>query len=97
MTTGTATTAEIYTFLKEHSDWAVHQGSLKRTLIFRNFREAFGFMTQVALLAEASNHHPDWRNVYNRVTIQLSTHDAGGITGKDIKLAGQIDSIARKG
>lgn len=97
MTTATATSAEIDTFLQDHSEWGVKEGSLQRTFIFRNFREAFGFMTQVAMVAEAGNHHPDWRNVYNQVTVQLSTHDAGGITGKDLKLAGQIDSIALKG
>ena len=96
MTTATATSAEIDAFLKDHSDWIESEGCLQRTLIFSNFREAFGFMTQVALVAEANKHHPDWHNVYNRVTIQLSTHEAGGITGKDIKLAGQIDSIAQK-
>ncbi len=96
MTTATATSAEIDTFLQDHSEWAVTEGFLQRTFSFGNFREAFGFMTQVALVAEASNHHPDWRNVYNRVTVQLSTHDAGGITGKDLKLAGRIDSIVQK-
>lgn len=62
-------------------------------LCFGDFVEAFGFMTQVALLAEKADHHPEWRNVYNRVDIELTTHDAGGLTLKDIELARAIDSL----
>ncbi len=70
---------------------------LVRTFVFRDFSEAFAFMTIVALIAEKENHHPDWSNVYNRVTIKLSTHDAGNtITEKDRKLAAAIDKIAGK-
>lgn len=70
---------------------------LVRTFVFRDFSEAFAFMTRVALIAEKENHHPDWSNVYNRVTIKLSTHDAGNtITEKDRKLAAAIDKIAGK-
>jgi len=70
---------------------------LVRTFVFRDFSEAFAFMTRVALIAEKENHHPDWSNVYNRVTIKLSTHDAGNtITEKDRKLAVAIDKIAGK-
>ncbi|UOD49627.1 4a-hydroxytetrahydrobiopterin dehydratase [Orrella daihaiensis] len=58
---------------------------------FRDFRRAFAFMTEVAMLAEKADHHPEWSNVYNRVSIALTTHDAGGITAKDIELAKQID------
>ncbi len=60
---------------------------------FGGFVEAFGFMTQVALLAEKADHHPEWRNVYNRVNIDLTTHDAGGLTVKDIELAKAIDRL----
>lgn len=60
---------------------------------FRNFSEAFGFMTRVALLAEKADHHPDWSNSYNRVSITLSTHSAGGLTGNDVALAAAIDKL----
>lgn len=60
---------------------------------FTDFSEAFGFMARVALLAQAADHHPDWSNVYNRVRITLSTHDAGGLTEKDVALAEQIDQL----
>jgi 4a-hydroxytetrahydrobiopterin dehydratase len=60
---------------------------------FKDFSEAFGFMTRVALLAEAADHHPEWSNVYNKVTITLSTHDAGGLTDKDVALAEAIDQL----
>jgi 4a-hydroxytetrahydrobiopterin dehydratase len=65
-----------------------------RDLKFRDFSAAFGFMARVALAAEKAGHHPEWNNVYNRVTIALSTHDAGGVTEKDISLARTIDAIA---
>ncbi|WP_417279616.1 4a-hydroxytetrahydrobiopterin dehydratase [Celeribacter sp.] len=61
---------------------------------FRNFNEAFGFMTRVALWAEKRDHHPDWRNVYRTVEVTLSTHDAGGLTQKDINLAEKMDEAA---
>lgn len=68
--------------------------AIRREFKFANFIEAFGFMGRVALLAEKAGHHPDWSNVYNRVTISLSTHDAGGLTEKDIALARAIDRLA---
>ena len=73
------------------SPWQIADGKLHKTFAFPNFVTAFGFMTRVALLAEAQGHHPEWRNVYNRVTIDLTTHDAGGITEKDFILAGTIE------
>ncbi len=60
---------------------------------FRDFSEAFGFITRVALLAQAADHHPQWSNVYDRVTITLTTHDAGGLSEKDVALAEQIDQL----
>jgi len=65
--------------------------ALECEAVFRDFRQAFAFMTEVALLAEKADHHPEWSNVYNRVKIVLTTHDAGGLTNKDIKLAEKID------
>lgn len=74
--------------------WNEENNQLKKTFQFKNFMEAFAFMTRVAFIAEKMNHHPDWRNVYNRVEISLSTHDAGDIvTDKDRKLSEAIDKI----
>ena len=71
--------------------WELKNNALEREFKFKDFAEAFAFMTRVAALAEKANHHPDWSNVYNRVTIRLSTHEAGGVTGKDLELAQQIN------
>ncbi|HNP94698.1 MAG TPA: 4a-hydroxytetrahydrobiopterin dehydratase [Cyclobacteriaceae bacterium] len=74
--------------------WIEENNSLKRNFQFKDFVEAFGFMTRVAMLAEKMNHHPSWSNVYNKVAIELSTHDAGDIvTEKDRKLADAIDKL----
>jgi 4a-hydroxytetrahydrobiopterin dehydratase len=67
---------------------------IRRNLRFTDFAEAFGFMTRVAILAEKADHHPEWFNVYNRVEILLTTHDADGLSQRDIDLAGKIDAIA---
>jgi 4a-hydroxytetrahydrobiopterin dehydratase len=67
---------------------------IRRTLRFADFAEAFGFMTRVAILAEKADHHPEWFNVYNRVEILLTTHDADGLSQRDIDLASKIDVIA---
>ncbi|WP_196260239.1 4a-hydroxytetrahydrobiopterin dehydratase [Pelagibacterium limicola] len=67
--------------------------AIVRAFKFKDFSAAFGFMSRVALLAEAANHHPDWSNSYNRVDIALSTHDAGGITQKDLDLARAINAL----
>jgi 4a-hydroxytetrahydrobiopterin dehydratase len=67
--------------------------AIERAFKFRDFSEAWGFMNRVALLAESQNHHPDWSNVWNRVRIELSTHDSGGLTENDIKLARAIDAL----
>ena len=75
--------------------WSIKDGKLCRSFTFKDFSEAFAFMTQVALLAEKQNHHPEWSNVYNTVHIALSTHDAGGtVTEKDHRLAAAIDLLA---
>lgn len=72
--------------------WSVRDGKLYRRLQFRDFVEAFGFMSRVALLAEKSDHHPEWFNVYHTVEIYLTTHDAGGISERDFALATAIDA-----
>lgn len=68
--------------------------AIARTFTFRDFNEAFGFMTRAALVAEKSDHHPEWRNVYKTVEVVLSTHDAGGVTSRDIALAEAMNRIA---
>ncbi len=76
--------------------WTETNNSLKRQFVFDNFVAAFAFMTKVALVAEKMNHHPFWTNVYNKVEITLSTHDAGDIvTEKDRKLAAEIDKLVK--
>lgn len=74
--------------------WQLHEGRLRREFRFADFSAAFAFMTRVALLAERMNHHPDWSNVYQRVTIELHTHDAGGVTGRDVDMARRIGELA---
>jgi 4a-hydroxytetrahydrobiopterin dehydratase len=74
--------------------WRVDEGereAIARSLTFADFNAAFGFMTRVALLADKVDHHPEWSNVYNRVSVLLTTHDAGGVTQRDIDMAGFID------
>lgn len=75
--------------------WSVdrQRDALCRTFTFPNFSKAFAFMAEVALLAERMNHHPEWSNVYNRVEITLTTHDAGGLSRLDVELAGAIDAL----
>jgi 4a-hydroxytetrahydrobiopterin dehydratase len=68
--------------------------AIARTFAFRDFNEAFGFMSRVALLAEKHDHHPEWRNVYKTVEVVLSTHDAGGVTQRDVELATAMNAIA---
>ncbi len=67
--------------------------AITRRFTFRDFNEAFGFMTRVALLAEKADHHPEWSNVWNRVDILLTTHDAGGLSNRDIQMAQAIDAL----
>ena len=74
--------------------WSLEGGKLHRELQFRDFVTAFGFMTSVALVAESMNHHPEWFNVYNRVVVDLTTHDAGGITELDLQLARRMEALA---
>jgi 4a-hydroxytetrahydrobiopterin dehydratase len=68
--------------------------AIARTYVFKDFNEAFGFMSRAALIAEKSDHHPEWRNVYKTVEVELSTHDAGGVTAKDVELAKAMNAIA---
>jgi len=88
--------AEVDSALQDLIGWTVAQGKLHREYQFPDFIHAFGFMTTSALAIEKMNHHPEWFNVYNRVTVDLTTHDAGGITSKDVELAKLLDTIANK-
>lgn len=80
--------------VKELSQWQLKDGKLYKELEFGDFVECFSFMTKISLWAEKWNHHPEWFNVYNKLQISLTTHDAGGISEKDFKLARKIDELA---
>ena len=88
---------EIEDRLSGLSDWALRDGKLRREFVFADFVGAFGFMSQLALIAEKMDHHPEWSNVYNRVVIELQTHDADGLTVLDFELAHAADSLAEAG
>ena len=79
--------------LKERPDWKLAGDAIERRFVFRDFSEAFAFMTRVAMAAEKMDHHPEWSNVYKTVDVRLSTHDAGGLTELDFDLARRIDRI----
>ena len=82
--------------LKDLPGWSEVPGreAIAKTFIFRDFNEAFGFMARVALVAEKRDHHPEWRNVYKTVDVVLATHDAGGVTARDVELAKAMNAIA---
>ncbi len=88
--------AEIAKKLVSLNGWTFHAGKLHREFKFADFVHAFGFMSAAALCAEGMNHHPDWSNVYNKVVVDLNTHDAGGVTELDFKLAAKMDELASK-
>jgi 4a-hydroxytetrahydrobiopterin dehydratase len=79
--------------LKSLSGWSVVNEKLHKEFLFESFNQAFGFMTRAAMEIEKMNHHPEWFNVYNKITIELTTHDAGGITKNDVNLAKILDSL----
>ena len=84
---------EVATELKKLGGWSVVNGNLHRVFEFKDFSAAFAFMTRVALAAEKMDHHPDWSNSWNKVTVDLSTHSAGGLTKNDFDLAAKIQQI----
>ena len=94
-TTAINTTSELESALARLPEWTLGEAhkSISRGFAFADFSEAFAFMTRVAMLAEQHNHHPDWANVYNRVAITLTSHDAGGLTARDFRLAAAIDKL----
>ena len=83
--------------MSQLSGWSIVQGrsAIMKSFKFKGFGQAFGFMTEVALIAEKMDHHPEWFNVYSRVDVTLTTHSAGGITDLDVKLAQAVDLIAK--
>ncbi len=85
---------ETNTRLAALDGWALENGKLHREFVFANFIEAFGFMASAALVAEKMDHHPEWSNVYNRVTVDLTTHDADGVTELDFELAAAMDTAS---
>jgi 4a-hydroxytetrahydrobiopterin dehydratase len=85
--------AELTAALAALPRWTLREGKLRHERKFADFSEAWGFMCRVALLAEKLDHHPEWTNVWNRVTIDLTTHDAGGISRLDVELAKKIDTL----
>lgn len=89
----TLSESEIEARLTALPGWTLVGGRLRRELRFKDFSEAFAFMTRVAMLSEQRDHHPDWSNVYNRVTIELWTHDAGGITENDLDYAQAVSAL----
>lgn len=93
-----AKSQDIESFLKKNTGWGRVKGraALKKSYSFKDFNSAFAFMTRIAMVAEQMNHHPEWFNVYNRVDVVLATHDAGGITELDMKMARIMDSFAKK-
>jgi 4a-hydroxytetrahydrobiopterin dehydratase len=88
--------AELESALQQLSGWSMHNGKLHREYKFADFPHAIGFMTTAAVNIEKKNHHPEWFNVYNRVVVDLTTHDAGGVTSNDVELARLLDGIAAK-
>ncbi|MCW5979475.1 MAG: 4a-hydroxytetrahydrobiopterin dehydratase [Bryobacteraceae bacterium] len=87
---------QVRSALESLPGWQLGDKKLHREYTFQDFVQAFGFMTSVALNAEAMNHHPEWTNVWNRVTVALSTHDAGGVTAMDVELAGKMEALAAR-
>ena len=92
-----AATLPAWTLLAEETGAHPRPEAIRRRFRFADFSAAWGFMTRVALLAEQHGHHPDWSNVWNRVEITLTTHDAGGLTGRDVALAAAIDALGTAG
>ena len=87
------TTEAINAALEQFPDWTLEVGKLHRALKFKDFVQAWGFMTQVAILAERADHHPEWSNVYSRVIIDLTTHECNGISQRDFDLAKKINDV----
>jgi len=88
--------AQIRQALRDLPDWRMEAGKLHRVYRFRDFVEAWGFMSAAALLIQQMDHHPEWSNVYHTVTVDLVTHDAGGVSARDVELARKLEALARR-
>ncbi|MEM7135627.1 MAG: 4a-hydroxytetrahydrobiopterin dehydratase [Myxococcota bacterium] len=88
------TADEVAAHMKALPSWELGEDRIRRTFRFKDFVEAFGWMTSVALVAEQMNHHPEWRNVWATVEVELSTHDAGGLTEHDMNMAAKMDALS---
>ena len=93
MKTSLLSQEELKSLIEVLPNWEIKNSKLHKEWKFKNFVEAFGFMTKVAMLSEALNHHPEWNNVYSKVTIELTTHDLNGLSSLDIQLAKAIDLL----
>ncbi len=91
-----STSDEIQNFLDANPSWELVNEKLKKTFVFKNFIEAFGFMTQAAIVSEKTNHHPEWFNVYKTVVVDLTTHEVDGISQRDFDLANAMDKISNQ-
>lgn len=89
------TDVEIAEHMKSLPGWTLGEDRISRSYRFRDFVEAFGWMSSIALVAEQMNHHPEWKNVWATVEVELSTHDAGGLTELDMKMAAKMDELSR--
>ncbi len=88
--------SDIQARLEQHTEWVIQGSKLYRRLVFEDFVHAFGFMTQIAIVAEKIDHHPEWANVYRTVDIYLTTHEAGGISDRDFELLEKIEHLIGK-
>jgi len=88
--------ADIADALRRLPGWTLDAGRLKRTYEFRDFVEAFAFMTAAAMRVQEMDHHPEWSNVYGTVRVELVTHSAGGVTARDVELAGKLEALAER-
>ena len=91
-----ASDEQINEFISQFSAWSIKNSKLHREYVFSNFVQAFGFMTEVALIAERADHHPEWFNVYKTVVVDLTTHEADGVTERDFVLAKKMEEIAAR-
>jgi len=86
-------TAVVQERLQEVNNWLIYNNAIEKKYAFKNFKEAMAFINKVAVIADEMNHHPEWINMYNKLTIRLSTHDVSGISDKDFQLAAAIDAV----
>lgn len=91
-----ATDEQIREFISQFGSWTIKDSKLHREYVFNNFVQAFGFMTEVALIAERADHHPEWFNVYKTVVVDLTTHEVDGVTERDFELARNMEEIATR-